>query len=71
VAGGIQATERATVLRAGPSSATFVSTAEWLCSDVCAGLAGNVVVYRDEHHVTATISRLLVDRMRAAVVRAL
>jgi hypothetical protein len=48
-----------------------VSTAEWLCSDVCAGLAGNVVVYRDEHHVTATISRLLVDRMRAAVVRAL
>jgi peptidoglycan/LPS O-acetylase OafA/YrhL len=71
VAGGIQATERATVLRAGPSSATFVSTAEWLCSDVCAGLAGNVVVYRDEHHVTATISRLLVDRMRAAVVGAL
>jgi peptidoglycan/LPS O-acetylase OafA/YrhL len=67
VAGGIQASERTTVERAGPRAAIFVPTATWLCSDVCAGLARNVVIYRDEHHVTATISRLLVDRMRAAV----
>jgi hypothetical protein len=65
--GGIQASERATVQRAGPQAATFVPTATWLCSDACAGLARNVVIYRDEHHVTATISGLLVDRMRAAV----
>jgi hypothetical protein len=46
---------------------TFVVTYPWLCDAECHALNRNVVVYRDEHHLTATMSRLLVQRMRAAV----
>jgi peptidoglycan/LPS O-acetylase OafA/YrhL len=46
---------------------TFVPTYKWLCNDVCQGLDRNVVMYRDFHHVSATMSGLLVDRVRAAI----
>jgi peptidoglycan/LPS O-acetylase OafA/YrhL len=64
VAKDIYVTEAAA---AAASSATFVPTVGWLCTDRCDPLAANVVVYRDRHHVTATFAGLLSDRFRQAI----
>ena len=47
----------ATAARA--AGAQYVPTVPWLCAATCPAIVGNVVVYRDEHHVTATFSGLL------------
>jgi SGNH domain-containing protein len=52
---------------AATSAAAFVPTAGWLCTDRCAPLAANVVIYRDRHHVTATFAGLLSDRFRQVI----
>jgi peptidoglycan/LPS O-acetylase OafA/YrhL len=52
---------------AAASSATFVPTVGWLCTNRCEPLAANVVVYRDRHHVTATFAGLLSDRFRQVI----
>jgi hypothetical protein len=54
---------------AGPD-VSYVPTYPWLCGDVCQALDRNVVMYRDYHHVSATMSGLLVDRFRQVVVAA-
>ncbi|MGY1719497.1 acyltransferase family protein [Blastococcus sp. SYSU DS0552] len=46
---------------------TFAPTFEWVCDGTCPALGGNVVVYRDQHHLTATMAALLVDRIRSVV----
>jgi hypothetical protein len=52
---------------AAASGATFVPAVDWLCTDRCESLAGNVVIYRDRHHITATFAGLLSDRFRQLI----
>ncbi|MGY1624185.1 acyltransferase family protein [Geodermatophilus sp. SYSU D00965] len=59
--------ERSAVAATAGARTVFEPTAPWLCGDVCSPLAADVVVYRDRHHVTATIAELLVQRLRTAV----
>jgi hypothetical protein len=42
------------------AGAAYVPTLHWLCSrGRCPAVVGNVVTYRDRHHVSATYARLL------------
>jgi SGNH domain (fused to AT3 domains) len=41
------------------SGAGYVSVLPWLCSAVCTPVIGNVTVYRNRFHLTATYARLL------------
>ena len=50
------------------AGARYVPTVPWLCSRTCPAIVGNVVVYRDRQHVTATFSRLLATRMATEVL---
>lgn len=45
---------------AAETSTPYIDMTGWFCtSDFCPGIIGNVVVYRDAHHITATYSGLL------------
>lgn len=60
------------LLRDGPaaerSGATLVDPISWFCgSEVCPAVIDSTIVYRDEHHVTATFSRTLAPRVDAAL----
>jgi hypothetical protein len=49
---------------AAGAGAGFISANDWLCNEtVCPLVMGNYLVYRDEHHVTATFAGLLADRL--------
>lgn len=50
------AAEKATAKAAG---ATYVDTTSWFCSDFCAPIIGDMVVYQNEYHITAVYSRYL------------
>lgn len=59
-------------LRDGPaaerSGATLVDPASWFCGpEVCPAVIDSTIVYRDDHHVTATFSRTLAPRLDAAL----
>lgn len=43
--------------------ARYLPTLRWLCAATCPAIEGNVLVYRDDRHVTATFSRLLAGRL--------
>ena len=52
-----EAAERAAVLAAGGS---YVNTEPWFCSGpTCAVIAGNIEMWRDDNHITATFSAYL------------
>ena len=45
---------------AGPS---FVDPVPWLCAARCPVVLGNVLVYRDDNHITGAYARLVADRL--------
>ena len=47
----------------------FVPTADWLCaSDACPVVVGDVLVYRDDNHITATAASWLAPFVEAAMM---
>jgi len=51
---------------------TFVDTTDWFCTDeVCPPVIGNVLVMRDETHITVPMAEFLFRLVEAAVVPAL
>ena len=49
--------------------AVYVPTADWLCaSDACPVVVGDVLVYRDDNHITATAASWLAPFVEAAMV---
>lgn len=52
---------------ASASGAEFVDLTGFLCSRTCPGIIGNVLVYRDAHHMTETFSRSLSSPLAAAL----
>ncbi len=54
---------------AAEHSAAFVSTSDWLCADTgCPVIVGDVLVYRDDNHITATAATWLAPFLEAAVL---
>jgi peptidoglycan/LPS O-acetylase OafA/YrhL len=54
---------------AAAHGAAFVSTSDWLCSSTaCPVVVGDVFVYRDNNHITATAAEWLAPFVDAAVV---
>lgn len=45
----------------------YISVVPWLCSRVCTPVIGNVLVYRNRFHLTATYSRMMNGVLEAAV----
>ena len=45
---------KATVAATAATNAPLIDLTDYFCTDVCAPIIGNVLVYRDSHHVTAT-----------------
>ena len=43
----------------------FVDVTEWFCREACSPVIGNVVVYTNDYHVTATYVRRLFDEFQA------
>ena len=47
-----------------------VNVNDWICTDTdCPPVIGNVLVYRDEHHLTATYARTLTIAFESMLVR--
>ncbi|MBP2216405.1 acyltransferase family protein [Arthrobacter sp. CAN_C5] len=40
-------------------NASFVDLSSYLCTDICPSIIGDLLVYRDEHHMTTAFSRAL------------
>jgi hypothetical protein len=52
--------------------AAFIPTSDWMCTDTaCPVVVGNVLMYRDASHLTATASALLSPFVDAALSAAL
>jgi hypothetical protein len=52
------------------SGAAFIDPTEWLCPTVpCPPVIGDLLVYRDAGHMTATFSRALAPYLGAAIGR--
>lgn len=52
--------------------ATLVDPAEWLCGpEVCPAVIDRTIVYRDEHHLSATMARRLAPLLEPALLGAL
>ena len=48
--------------------ADFIPTSDWMCTDTaCPVIVGNVLMYRDNSHITATASEFLAPYVDAAV----
>lgn len=56
--------ERQVVEREGGK---FVASSEWFCAEKCSPVAWNVLVYRDESHVTDEMAALLATRLSDAI----
>jgi len=55
---------------AAANGAEFVAVSDWLCSDEsCPVILGNLLLYRDDNHITATASRYLSPLLEAAASR--
>jgi len=53
---------------AGQSGVELVDLTDYLCdADTCPAVIGDTLVYRDEHHLTATFSKALAPVMRSKV----
>jgi hypothetical protein len=54
------------------SGARYVPTLQWLCADDrCPTVVGNVITYRDRHHITATYARFLARPLAHEIALAL
>lgn len=62
------AIERKVVKSAGGK---LILPTEWLCGDKCSPIAGNILVYRDEHHITDEMAATLAGRLKPVVAQAL
>jgi hypothetical protein len=49
------------------AGATYVSTVDWFCSDVCSPIVNNMIVYQNQYHITAAYSRYLSGVLATAV----
>ena len=48
--------------------ADFIPTSDWMCTDTaCPVVVGNVLMYRDNSHITATASEFLSPFIETAV----
>jgi hypothetical protein len=46
--------------------ATFIDPTPWVCrTDPCPAVVGRLLVFRDQHHLTATYARALAERLLA------
>ncbi len=51
---------------AAGSGAAFIDPTPWVCrTDPCPAVIGRLLVFRDQHHLTATYSRALAERLYA------
>ncbi len=51
---------------ASGAGATFIDPTPWICrTDPCPAVTGRLLVFRDQHHLTATYSRALAERLYA------
>lgn len=47
---------------------TFVDTSDWFCTDdICPAVVGNVMVYRDSEHITATYAATLTKHVQESI----
>ena len=44
---------------AAQSGAQYLNMMPWFCSTTCTDIIDNIVVYKDDDHITATYSRYL------------
>jgi peptidoglycan/LPS O-acetylase OafA/YrhL len=52
--------------------ADFIPTSDWLCTDTaCPVIVGNVLMYRDDSHITATASEFLAPYVELALLHAM
>lgn len=55
-----------------PSNVHFVDFSDWFCSaDICPAVMGNVLIYRDSHHISATYSQSLAGPVAEAISQVL
>ncbi|HET6619465.1 MAG TPA: acyltransferase family protein [Dongiaceae bacterium] len=55
-----------------PSNVRYIDLSRFFCSDeICPPVAGNVLIYSDAHHITATYARTLGPALEEAVFSAL
>ena len=48
--------------------ADFVPTSDWMCTDAaCPVIVGNILMYRDNSHITATAAEFLSPYLEAAI----
>ncbi|MEU4244895.1 SGNH hydrolase domain-containing protein [Actinoplanes sp. NPDC026619] len=52
------------------SGAGYVSVLPWLCSTICTPVIGNVLVYQNQFHLTATYARMMHGVLEEALARA-
>ena len=51
---------------AAGAGATFIDPTPWICrTDPCPAVTGRLLVFRDQHHLTATYARALAERLYA------
>jgi hypothetical protein len=51
------------------AGAGYISVLPWLCTAICTPVVGNMVVYRNRFHLTATYARMLTGVLENAVLR--
>ena len=56
--------DKAAALAAG---AEYLDLNSYICNELCFSVIGNVLVYRDSHHLTATFSRQMADILGDAI----
>lgn len=55
-----------------PPNVTFVDLSDNFCDETrCYGVIGNIIVYRDEHHITAEFAKTLAPALREPLAEAL
>jgi SGNH domain (fused to AT3 domains) len=69
--------QRATVLKglyndaeqsvARQAGAQYIDVFPWFCSEVCTAVIGNMVVYIDQNHISATYSTYVSGALQAAL----
>ncbi|TQS92780.1 acyltransferase [Arthrobacter sp. TS-15] len=53
------------------AGATSIQPSAWLCGETCPPIAGNVLVYRDENHITDAMALVLSDNLKPIIQDAL
>ena len=62
----------AEVVAARNHGVTFVDTTDWFCTDdVCPVVLGNLLVMRDETHITAPMAEFLRPLLEAAIANSM